>query len=628
MLLAHREVLPTAAAGERQELLVSQSFSRADDQFIEEGSGRRERYVEGEFEAGVAYLGKVTISNPSPMEESVDILTQVPEGAIALGDSLATQSRTEQLAPFATVRIEYSFYFPSAGTAGVPFRQYPAQVSVEGRITGSARPRQFTVVRRLKDAANDSWMAVSQKASDAEVLRWLEGRNIERLDLQKVAWRCRRNAAFYTEFMKLLRSRHHYDETIFSYALLHRDAAGLREWLRHRPDLASLCGPRLDSALLTYDPVDHRTFEYLEYAPLVNQRAHRLGRERTIANDAVLQQYRDELGRLAYSPKLTALDSLKVTAFLFLQDRVEEALARLAAIDAPQLPTRLQYDYFKTYAAMYRADTATARGIASPYIDYPVERWRNLFRTVVAQLDEVEGRDRQPSDATRPDRARELGSLAAAQPVFDVAMEDRAIVLTWQNLTKLTVNFYLVDPEFSFSTDPFAQSGSTRVPLIRPTRSMTVDLPPGQNRLKMALPDEFTRANVQVEAVAAGQRRALVSHATQLRLMVAERFGQLEVKESDSGKPLAQSYVKVYARLHNGTVRFFKDGYTDLRGKFDYASLNSSATPVAPLPVPRSVDSSAQMLSPGELGSVERLAVLVLSETHGAAVREIAPPTE
>jgi hypothetical protein len=34
------------------------------------------------------------------------------------------------------------------------------------------------------------------------------------------------------------------------------------------------------------------------------------------------------------------------------------------------------------------------------------------------------------------------------------------------------------------------------------------------------------------------------------------------------------------------------------------------------------------MLRPGELGEVERLAVLVLSETNGALVREVAPPRE
>ena len=34
--------------------------------------------------------------------------------------------------------------------------------------------------------------------------------------------------------------------------------------------------------------------------------------------------------------------------------------------------------------------------------------------------------------------------------------------------------------------------------------------------------------------------------------------------------------MKVYARMKDGNVRFYKDGYTDLRGCFDYTSLNTN----------------------------------------------------
>ena len=29
--------------------------------------------------------------------------------------------------------------------------------------------------------------------------------------------------------------------------------------------------------------------------------------------------------------------------------------------------------------------------------------------------------------------------------------------------------------------------------------------------------------------------------------------------------------MKVYAQMQDGGVQFYKDGYTDLRGRFDYA---------------------------------------------------------
>jgi hypothetical protein len=84
--------------------------------------------------------------------------------------------------------------------------------------------------------------------------------------------------------------------------------------------------------------------------------------------------------------------------------------------------------------------------------------------------------------------------------------------------------------------------------------------------------------------------------------------------------------------LKNGTVRFFKDGYTDLRGRFDYASLNG---PDAETPDVSGALSPAsggrldyQMLRPNELSQVAKLSVLVLSETQGAVVREMAPPSQ
>ena len=37
---------------------------------------------------------------------------------------------------------------------------------------------------------------------------------------------------------------------------------------------------------------------------------------------------------------------------------------------------------------------------------------------------------------------------------------------------------------------------------------------------------------------------------------------------------------------------------------------------------------SYQMLKPEELASVEKLAILILSEAHGATVREVNPPAQ
>ncbi len=87
---------------------------------------------------------------------------------------------------------------------------------------------------------------------------------------------------------------------------------------------------------------------------------------------------------------------------------------------------------------------------------------------------------------------------------------------------------------------------------------------------------------------------------------VTENFGQLRVVSADSRMPLARVYVKVYSRRSPSDVgQFYKDGYTDIRGVFDYTSLNTN-----------------------ELANVERFALLVSSDTHGAVVREARPPKQ
>lgn len=37
--------------------------------------------------------------------------------------------------------------------------------------------------------------------------------------------------------------------------------------------------------------------------------------------------------------------------------------------------------------------------------------------------------------------------------------------------------------------------------------------------------------------------------------------------------------MKAFSKGKNGEISFYKDGYTDLRGRFDYASLNNENLP-------------------------------------------------
>ncbi|WP_395747792.1 autotransporter-associated beta strand repeat-containing protein [Prosthecobacter sp.] len=627
-IVFHKEIKPAAGANNAQgQLLVSQSFYRQSDRYRMEGNEKFEKYVATEFLNGVTYGASVVVTNPTSSPVKAVVLLQIPQGALPVLGSKATGSRQIRLEPYTTQTFEYHFYFPLVpAKPGLKFAHFPVNVATSTSAVG-AKPFEFNVVLKLTEVDKASWDYVSQNGSEAEVFAFLEQNNLAALNLGRVAWRCRQSVDFYRKLIAFMHTHHVDDATIDTYALLHNDAATLREWLKSR--FGDACGPYFTSKLLTLDPVERRSYEQLEYSPLVNQRAHRVGSEWKIANPAVLNQYTRLLNILAHKPQLDAMDSLSVAYHLFLQDRVEEALARFKGIDAGRLPTKIQHDYFQCYAAFYEGDLAAARGLAARYADYPVPRWKLLFADVAAQLEEIDGKAAKNEKGDKPDREKQQAELAATEPGFDFKVENRNIALSWKNLAEVTVNYYLMDPEFSFSSSPFVSQDAGRFSIIKPNKSAVQPLPKDRSALDVALPAEFAKANVLVEVLGAGQRKTQAYLANTLKVAITENYGRVEARDATTDKPIAKAYVKVYARLQNGTIRFFKDGYTDLRGRFDYASLNgpengaSQPTPYEGAPA-NGLD--YQALKPAELNHVEKLALLILSDTHGATVKEVRPP--
>jgi uncharacterized protein (UPF0332 family) len=214
---------------------------------------------------------------------------------------------------------------------------------------------------------------------------------------------------------------------------------------------------------------------------------------------------------------------------------------------------------------------------------------------MLAQLDEVQSSHHAPRDgsrhAERDDHTATQTRLAATEARFEFQVEAKTVTLNYQNLKQVQVNYYLMDIELLFSRNPFVQQYSGQFSNIRPNLTQTVELPPKQTALTFELPKQLHSSNVLVEVTGAGQTKSRAYYANALAVQVVENYGQIHVKHSDTGKPLAKVYVKVYAQMQDGTVKFYKDGYTDLRGRFDYASLSTN-----------------------ELEFVKKLSLLVLSD--------------
>jgi hypothetical protein len=595
VLLFHREISAAQRVETAGGVLVAQHFFRADDRERVENGERFDKLITDEFLPHVVYGAQVVLTNPTGSRQKLHALLQIPMGAMPVSTGFYTHGSYVLLEPYSTQTQEYFFYFPSTGD----YPHYPVTLANNEHVVGSAVPFSFHVVAKLSKVDTTSWAWISQNGTADEVLAFLNTGNLHRLGLGEIAWRMK-DRAFFKKVVALLESRHLYDDTLWSYGVLQNEPAVIREFLRHNA-FAGRCGLWLVSPLLTLEPVERFDYQHLEYAPLVNPRAHQVGAKRTILNTRFRSQYQLFMRVLSYKPKLGAADALAVAYYLALQDRVGEALDWFERVDRRALPEQLQCDYLEAYLAFYRGDTETARKLAQKHADEGVNRWRDRFAQVLGQLDELAGGAGAAADQEKRDQAQ--AALAASEPVLELQVEAGRIRLDTRNVKSCTLNFYPMDIELLFSRSPFLQEGAAQFSFIRPMLSQAVDLPEGKGDVSVELPPEFKAKNVMVEALAAGVRKTQAYYANTLKVQMVESYGQLVVTHAETGKPVPGAYVKVYSKSADGTVKFFKDGYTDLRGRFDYASLNTN-----------------------ELENAARLAVLVLSDRFGAVVREALPP--
>ncbi len=601
----HKEIMPSSPADPRGPVLVSQNYFRDDDRKRFEDGEEVDHYVTGEFLVTVPYTCQVVLTNPTSSMQKLELLLQIPQGAIPVHGGFVTRGMPVELDAYATRSIEYSFYFPSPGA----FVHFPVHVSKSERLIAFAEPRRLSVVREPTTVDETSWAWVSQHGDAKTVLRWMETNNLERLarhddagriGLEQIAWRMR-DRMFYQPCLALLRGRHIWNDTLWSYSLLHGDVPNLREFLLHQDRFLAECGESLDSPLLRINPVARGRYQHLEYAPLVNARVGRLGARRKILNDRFAAQYSAFLNILRYKPAPDDADRLALSTYLLLQDRIEEGLNALAGVDPARIETRLQHDYLTLYAELLREQPANARSIAARHREHPVHRWRDLFRSALAQIDEISGVvSGKPEEE---DREQRQARLAATEPGLDFKVENRTVRIHYQNLASVLVHYYRMDIELLFSRQPFVQQQSGQFGFIRPNRADEVSLPSDRREVTLDLPAELHGANVIVELVAAGKRKAQAYYSHDLAIQVTETYGRLRVTRSGTGAPLPRNYIKVYARMIGGEVRFYKDGYTDLRGVFDYTSLSTNETDF-----------------------VERFALLALHEQHGSVILEAGVP--
>lgn len=568
-----------------------------------------------EFLTGVAYRGKIVVSNPTAAQRIVDLFWQLPSGSLPLSGSQSTDSRTVTLAPFAVQAIEYHFYFPASGE----FTHYPANVADADRLIAQSEVKQFKVVDQPTEEQAVTWENVARNGTPEQITEFLAEANLRELDWMLVAHRMDDQNA-YQAVMKVLVESNIPVADLWVYGFKHRDEQAMAAFLSVRQDLVERVGPVLESELLSVEPIERRTHELLEYAPLVRARIHRLGDKNQILNPTFRSQYQRFIRVLGHSRKITDADKLVLSYYLLIQNRIEEAINRFNEVDRAKVTMQLQYDYLDAYLAMHQEQFDRAEKVAKEYAAYPVPRWKQRFQELNWQLhqrhdlnqterlikvdrDEPKLIAEGSGDLSVMDRERQQADASGKQPEVMVRVEGDSLRIDHRNAKEVAIRFYGVDLELLFSKAPFVREDLQRMAMVRPMRveSLSFDDSTGVGRFD--LDENQRRQTLLVEVQAGGSRGTALYYGGDITSYVSESYGQLQTSSAASKRPVSTAYVKVYAKYPDGSVKFYKDGYTDSRGRFDYASVSAA-----------------------DAKGATRYAILVLSDELGATLHDVAAP--
>ena len=550
---------------------------------------------------------EVVMSNMREEELEISCLVQIPAGAIPLALSIYSQSKIFNLSPYSTTTYQYSFYFPTPGH----FEHYGATVSIAGSVIARAKSTFWIVVDTRTIISSEHFINIVANGNKTNILKFIEEKNIYEekygFSWKYIYWMIFGDREFYMALMNICKRKYIYVPSLWAYAFKHNHTQGIKEYLESDNIIKDIIGP-INSELLTISEMDLK-LQHLDYYPLINPRAHSVilrDYQGNIRNETFKKTYQKFILYLAekHIRHWNIKDKLNLIQYLFLQERIEEAIRVFEEVSA-QIGDRecgIQMDYIKAYVDFLTGYPKfdTAEYICIKYLDYPILTWRVLFTEMHQQLEEFEGKsvgksgksDKSPDQDANIEYTEDIeieeGSLSVELRNTNIYIE-----FTQKNgppEIEFHIKYYLIDLEVLFSRKPelFLGGGGISVDIgetqdlsfVQPHYILRerVNMIEGLAILNIPIEQEFLTKNILFEIIQNGvQNKYLTYYSNKLKIHIYENYGEIKVLGSniEVQEKLTKVYVKCFAKMNNGDFVFYKDGYTDIRGRFDYLSLNS-----------------------------------------------------
>ena len=612
--------------------------------------------------SGIKYSHQSIVTNISNQSIMFQLFIQIPQGAICLDSTYYTNSFKIKLNPYETQNHKTYFYFQKEGK----YSQYHPVACKNSNIISVGNSliydvkneyipskkneivennkyaKDMRIEGKLRNILSDD--SVDSKNKLKNILNYFTNDIFNDEDIGNILFLLKNDKSFYNNIINILRKRGYYNNNLWAFGFHHKDEKAIKEYLSINKRFKDDLGYYFKSSLYSYDEIDDaKNHPHLEYSPLYNARKHPIGNkgninETNISNKEFNETYRKFIIDLLSLQELSIKEKLQLSYYLILQDRMEEALNIFFKIKKEEIDEnnknknyKIQYDYINAYLdfCFGYPEFKIAKSTCNKYKDFPLKHWREKFEEIENELFIYEGKEKiTMNDIENESKSKKAltKELREKEPKlsYSINNKDGTIILLHSNINQIDIKFYFIDLETMFTRDPKiseimnkdknddndSNNMKEHFGFVQPNYSDTIKIE--ENKIKndnstlYEIPKEYKNKNLFIEIKAESLKLFDIYLSSSIHVVITESLGELKVLKSIDKKlkPIIKAYVKVYVELNNNNdIQFYKDGYTDLNGKFNYLALNTD-----------------------QLKNAKKFYIFVSEEKHGATIKECYPP--
>ncbi|CAD8194852.1 unnamed protein product [Paramecium octaurelia] len=587
-------------------IIINQTFfDITEENYVDQDGNEYEQDL-NEFFIKKVYCCKIVVSNCSAISQTFQLLVEIPNGSIPVFTTFSTKTFTLTCAPYQTQVQKYYFYFPKSGK----FTIYPANISNLGKVIQIAKEKTLQVYDQKPKVNLENINEILSTDNNQDILDYIENKNIFNTKLfnPKLLYHKFSDQSFYNQVMEIYRRRKFYDFHSFAYSLLHNNIECLKELFLTEQGQNAL---KQKFKHFKCSLFEINSIRVLEYYPLIIKRVHKLKQgENNILNVQFRKQYTNYLSYLLEKSQFSTVDKIILIYYLLLQERVNEAVQIYEQIsEEEQNEQQLQFDYLSAYLDFYTGypNFQKAREICQKYLSYPVIHWRNMFYEIINLFIEYDGEEDNQISKLEMTQQQKSNDIMKKEETLACTIEGDSINITFSNLQEVKIEYYKLDIEILFSNNPFLKNVIQDFSIVLPNVCVTQKLG-GQEiqknlfQEKIKIPSEISKENLFVTIKGEQKSVTCKYQPTSLFVRTMVDSGQIRVF-NEQGQYLSKVYVKVYSKNKGDSETFHKDGYTDIRGRFDYASLSSS-----------------------NVKDIAQFSMLIYHEDLGSIIQQVQPP--